>query len=104
MTDLEKLNAQVTNVIFRVDVFRMNQNRLLEVVALKELSDTEAEIARLTPPGSTQGDLARRGAVVAAIRADDGDRAMELAELYGNEEGASQRIVDFMRCFHWKGR
>ncbi len=83
MSKLDELNQQVTSAIFK------------QQEASREVSRLEEDIAKLTELGSSEGEIARRGAVRAAMVAGDTERARQLAFRYVAECGEEEFDIDF---------
>ncbi len=71
------LNQRVTAAIFRAEGLERDAH-----AAFAEVSRLEEEIAAICPAGTLEGDVARRGAVTAALSANDPQRAVNLAREY----------------------
>ena len=80
MNDINRLNANVTLATRKV------QN------AQAELADAQLEIARETSPNSTEGQIARRGFIIAAQRALLFDEVRSNLQVFLAEEGISQNL------------
>lgn len=65
--------------------------------AWREVSKLEEEIAKTVPAKQTEGRIARRGAVRAALRGRDHLRARELAERYAAEDGVPDALRSDLR-------
>jgi hypothetical protein len=84
--DTGTLNTLVTDAIWRAQ-----ELEALGIPALpswKEVSAIEEELAKAFPASEGEGRIARRGAVSAAIKAGDYDRAQALEEAYIADESA----------------
>ena len=62
-----------------------------------EVSRLEEEIAKVVPAKQTEGRIARRGAVRAALKANDYVRARDLAEAYVAEHGVPKTLRSELR-------
>ncbi len=83
---MDELNMSVTEGIFRAESLeRDNPGEAPDAWA--SVSDIEAEIAVLQPPENFEGEHARRGAVRAAIKSGNMERARSLAQGFLAEEG-----------------
>ena len=86
--DVSTLNALVSSAIWRAE-----QLEELELDAASsawlEVSKLEEELAKVKPADDSEGRIARRGAVRAALKANDIARAEELAKLFA-DDGASR--------------
>ena len=65
--------------------------------AWAEVSSVEEELAKTYSNSLGEGRIARRGAVRAALKADDYTRAQELADCYANEKGATKALKTALR-------
>jgi len=65
--------------------------------AFAELSRLAEQIAGLLPPHDEQGALARRGAISAAVAAQEGARARDLAERFAGEAGVGDATAAELR-------
>jgi hypothetical protein len=79
---IEALNVAVTARILSAERLPLGRERQ---EAYLEISKLEEQLAALTDSKSTEGEIARRGAVSAAIEARDCDRAVLLALRYLKE-------------------
>ncbi|MFA6089569.1 MAG: hypothetical protein WC755_06925 [Candidatus Woesearchaeota archaeon] len=61
--------------------------------AYRELARLEVELAKIFPPNLIEGQIARKGAVFAALKAGDRKLAKELVGIYLDEED----VVDSVR-------
>lgn len=77
---MPSLNSSVTLAIFRAERFPLPSPE--REMAFVEVSRLEEEIASICPSGTLEGDVARRGAITAAISSHDWLRATVLAERY----------------------
>jgi hypothetical protein len=86
--DVNTLNALVSSAIWRAE-----QLEELELEAASpawlEVSKLEEELTKLKPANDAEGRIARRGAVRAALKANDIARAEELAKRFA-DDGASR--------------
>jgi len=80
------LNTLVTDAIWRAE--ELEALGIPTSPAWKEVSAIEEELAKAFPVSEGQGRIARRGAVRAALKAGDYDRAQALAAAYIAEEAA----------------
>jgi hypothetical protein len=81
------LNTLVTDAIWRaeeLDALGIQSPS----PAWRDVSALEEELAKAFPATEFQGQIARRGAVRAALKAGDYDRAQALADAYIAEEAA----------------
>ena len=65
--------------------------------AWREVSELEEEIAKMVPATQTEGRVARRGAVRAALKARDYVRARDLAESYAAEQDVPRALCGELR-------
>ena len=83
---VNELNKRVTMAIFEaLNVERSGQADDIKK-AFAIVSKLEGELASYLPAGGVEGDMAREGAVRAALKSEDPERARELAEKYLAEE------------------
>ena len=80
---LEELNRRVTNAIVRAESLPAGSRDAWE--AFHEVSMLEQSIATLMPPDDLEGEIARLGAVTAALSAGESLRAQQLAERFLGE-------------------
>ena len=78
--ELDELNARVTEVILRAERLAAGSDEARE--AFREVGRIEESIADLTPAHDLEGEIARLGAVTAALSAADPLRALWLVDLY----------------------
>lgn len=88
---VNELNMLVTEAILRADALA-DLNAPTAADAYLEVSLIEERIATAVPASQAEGAIARRGAVRAAIVADEIARARELASRYLAEEDASPAL------------
>ena len=84
MSNLDELNGLITEVIRRAEELEDVGSPYVKT-AYAEVSRVEEKIAGVTEPTSVEGMIARRGAVRAAIKADDPGRARLLADRFVTE-------------------
>lgn len=80
---LDELNHRVTNAIIRAESLSAGSREAWE--AFHEVSVLEEAIALLAPPDDIEGEIARLGAVTAALSAGEPLRALQLAERFLSE-------------------
>lgn len=80
MNELSDLNREVTAAIFHAEAFPTGTRESEE--AFIRVSELEARIADITGVRSIQGEIARVGAVLAAVSARAPARALLLVERY----------------------
>jgi pyruvate-formate lyase-activating enzyme len=78
--NLDELNRLVTNAIVRAESLPAGSRDAWE--AFREVSALEESIATLVPPDDLEGEIARLGAVTAALSAGEPLRALQLAERF----------------------
>ena len=89
---LDDLNARVTNAIFRAEDDDRSGRDSRDSWFL--VSTVEAEIAAHMPASSVEGDIARIGAITAALSARAPRRAVELANAYLREDLSEEMRVE----------
>ena len=93
-TDL--LNTLVTGAIWRAE--QLEEQGVGSVpLAWAEVSSLEEELAKALPASQSEGRIARRGAVRAALKARDFARAQSLAERYLAEKDATRTLRASLR-------
>jgi hypothetical protein len=92
-TDL--LNTLVTSAIWRAE--QLDEQGVSSVLAWKEVSSLEEELAKAIPAAQPEGRIARRGAVRAALKARDFERARNLTERYLAEKDATRTLKAALR-------
>jgi hypothetical protein len=93
-TDL--LNTLVTGAIWRAEQLEEKGVGSAPIV-WAEVSSLEEALAKAIPASQPEGRIARRGAVRAALKARDFDRARSLTERYLGEEGATRSLRAALR-------
>lgn len=78
--NLDELNARVTEAILRAE--RLPRGSDQAQVAFREVGRIEESIADLTPAEGLEGEIARLGAVTAALSAAEPLRALVLVDRY----------------------
>jgi hypothetical protein len=78
--NLDELNRRVTNAIIQAESLPAGSREARE--AFHHVSTLEESIAALLPPDDLEGEIARLGAVTAALSARDPLRALQLAEQF----------------------
>jgi len=89
------LNERVTAAILRAE--RLPRGSIGARDAYGEVSRLEEQIARLTAPIETQGEVARIGAAMAAIKAGEPLRALMLIYRYRKETLSPEAEEDMDR-------
>jgi hypothetical protein len=93
--DVNTLNALVSSAIWRAE--QLDDLELdAATSAWLEVSKLEEELAKIKPAEDAEGRIARRGAVRAALKANDFARAEELAKHFA-EDGASRALCKELR-------
>ena len=77
---IDDLNRRVTNAIVRAENLPAGSREAWE--AFHEVSALEESIATITAPDDLEGEIARLGAVTAALSAGEPLRALQLAERF----------------------
>ena len=96
MAETDSLNTLVTGAIWRAEQLEAHGIRPTSQ-AWAEVSSLEEELAKVLPVSESEGRIARRGAVRAALKAGDYDRALGLAESYRAEEAAPKSLKTELR-------
>lgn len=91
---LDELNQRVTNAIIRAESLPAGSRDAWE--AFHEVSALEESIAALVLPDDIEGEIARLGAVTAALSAGEPLRALQLAERF-LAEGLVLEAADKLR-------
>ncbi len=78
--DLDDLNIRVTDAILRAE--RLPEGSTEAEEAFRKVGRLEESIASITPPEDLEGEIARLGAVTAALSAADPLHALLLVERY----------------------
>lgn len=94
--ETDTLNALVTGAIWRAEQLEAHGLRPA-AQAWSEVSSLEEELAKAIPVSESEGRLARRGAVRAALKAADYARALALADVYSGEETAPKSLKAALR-------
>ena len=89
------LNMLVTEAIWRAE--ELEALGIRSELAWKEVSSLEEKLAKLHPASEPEGQIARRGAVSAALEASDYARAQALADGYLAEDGAPESLKAALR-------
>jgi hypothetical protein len=76
----DELNTLVTNAIVHAEEQELGSDDSKRAWAM--VSSLEEKLAVATPISSPEGRLARRGAILAALKAEEYGRSNELAENY----------------------
>lgn len=83
MSNLDDLNARVTDAILRAE--RLPADSFEALATFREVWQLEAAIARITSPDDVEGEIARVGAVTAALSAREPLKALQLVDQYQRE-------------------
>jgi hypothetical protein len=94
--ETDALNTLVTSAIWRAEQLEAHGIRPTSQ-AWAEVSSLEEELAKAIPVSESEGRIARRGAVRAALKAADYARAQALAESYLAEEAAPKSLKAELR-------
>lgn len=94
--ETDTLNTLVSGAIWRAEQLETHGIRPA-AQAWAEVSSLEEELARALPLSESEGRIARRGAVRAALKAGDYPRAHALADGYLAEEGAPRSLKTALR-------
>ena len=94
--DTDTLNTLVTDAIWRAE--ELEALGISASTVWKEVSAVEEELAKAFPVADGQGRIARRGAVSAALKAGDHDRAQALADAYISEQGVPRSLKTALRA------
>lgn len=90
--DLESLYQRVSLAIHRSEMAAAIGNASLAAQMHMDVSCLEEEIAALVPANAGEGEIARRGALSAAMAAGQYARVVELASVYEGEPLASAAL------------
>lgn len=82
--EIDDLNTSVTTAILRAEALKPGSWEAQR--AFREVADLEEEIATIMGAGVVDGEIARLGAVTAAMSADELLRAVQLATRYLADE------------------
>jgi hypothetical protein len=93
--DTDTLNTLVTEAIWRAE--ELEARGISTTAAWRDVSAIEEQLAKAFPVSEGQGRIARRGAVSAALKAGDYDRAQSLADAYIAEEAAPDSLKTGLR-------
>jgi len=95
--NLADLNRRVTDAITVAE--GLPQGSLESRAAFRVVSQLEEAIARMTPADDLEGEIARLGAVAAALSAREPLRALRLGQAYLGEkpsEGAAPKLREML--------
>ena len=91
----DTLNTLVTGAIWRAE--DLESRGIPSVSAWAEVSSIEEDLAKAHAVSGTQGRIARRGALRAALKAGDFTRAYALADRYLAEDNAPDSLKAELR-------
>jgi len=94
--ETDTLNSLVTGAIWRAEQLEARGIRSASQ-AWAEVSSVEEELAKLLPASDSEGRIARRGAVRAALKARDYSRAQALLESYAADKAAPESLKTALR-------
>jgi hypothetical protein len=94
--ETDSLNTLVSGAIWRAEQLEAHGIRPV-LQAWAEVSSLEEELAKALPVSESEGRIARRGAVRAALKAGDYARAHALAEAYVADETAPRSLKAALR-------
>lgn len=94
--ETDTLNSLVSSAIWRAEQLEAHGIRAA-LQAWAEVSLLEEQLAKAIPLSESEGRIARRGAVRAALKAREYARSQELAEHYAAEENAPQSLRKELR-------
>ena len=89
--ETDTLNSLVSGAIWRAEQLEA-RGIASASQAWAEVSSLEGELSKLLPASESEGRIARRGAVRAALKARDYARAYTLTEDYSSEECAPRSL------------
>lgn len=96
---LDELYARVTAAILRAETAEAERDAGRAAAAQFDVSCLEEEIAAKLPANDPEGEIARRGVLRAALRANQHARAAELAIRYIAEPMASEALKATLAAF-----
>jgi len=88
--DIDVLNALVSGAIWRAE--QLDDLGVETASAWLEVSRLEEALAKVLPAKQAEGRIARRGAVRAALKANDHVRAQTLVDSYVSETGIPKTL------------
>ncbi len=95
--DLAELNRSVTSAILRAEALPAGSWKAQR--AFREVADLEEEIATIVGARTAAGEIARLGAVTAALSAAEPLRALQLGERYladGLSDGSRVKLAQLL--------
>lgn len=95
--DLAELNRSVTSAIIRAEALPPGTWEAQR--AFREVADLEEEIATIVGARTAAGEIARLGAITAALSAGEPLRALQLGQRYladGLSEGSRTKLLEFL--------
>ena len=84
-TESPKPSVSCLNALVTAAIVKAEHLEALTMAAYLEVSKFEADLASNLGPDSVEGSVARQGAITAALKAEDPQRAIELADTYLKE-------------------
>jgi hypothetical protein len=94
--DADTLNSLVSSAIWRAEQLE-GRGISAATQAWLEVSSVEGELAKVLPATESEGRIARRGAVRAALKAKDHCRAENLVKTYSDEDQAPETLKRELR-------
>ena len=88
--EADTLNSLLSGAIWRAEQLESQGLRTLQAWA--EVSSLEEALAKVFPVSESEGRIARRGAVRAALKAGDYARAFAVAEQYSSDGSAPRSL------------
>src|ERR1700674_1976519 len=96
LMETDALNTLVSGAIWRAEQLEAHGIRPISQ-SWAEVSSLEEELSKALAVSESEGRIARRGAVRAALKAGDYTRAHALAEAYAAEEAAPKSLQAALR-------
>lgn len=93
--DVDTLHTLVSSAIWRAE--QLDESRVRSANAWAEVSQLEEELANALPVSEPEGRIARRGAVRAALKAEEYARAEALVQRYLAEKAAPRSLREELR-------
>jgi cobalamin biosynthesis protein CbiD len=91
LSEIDFLNQLVSSGIKLAEGLEDTDSRFAKA-GYEVLWQIEARLASLHPAASLEGQVARRGAVSAALKAEDSERAKELVARYLRDEDVDEQL------------
>jgi hypothetical protein len=96
MKNVDELHSRVSGAIWRAE--QAEEHGPGDAAdEWADVSSLEEKLASVIPVSAPEGRIARRGAVLAALKAGDYKRGQSLAELYLAEEGAPPSLRESLQ-------